>query len=236
MRSKIKQLFFLIRKRILCFLFPESVILFDNRLKEILNSNISLESIQSFISNSNISKYSELKKPYKILNSQINDFTYLSTNSYVNLASIGKFCSIGPNFLCGWGIHPTNGISTSPMFYSTKKQNGTTLSGEDKVEERKPIKIGNDVFIGANVTVLDGITIGDGAVIGAGAVVSKDIPPYAVAVGCPVQVIKYRFDEPAIESLLNIKWWEFEDEKLADVEKMFFQVVEFIQKYGAEKE
>ena len=122
------------------------------------------------------------------------------------------------------------------MFYSTKKQNGTTLSGEDKVEERKPIKIGNDVFIGANVTVLDGITIGDGAVIGAGAVVSKDIPPYAVAVGCPVQVIKYRFDEPAIESLLNIKWWEFEDEKLVDVEKMFFQVDEFIQKYGAEKE
>ena len=233
MRSKIKQLFILIRKRILCFLFPESVILFDNRLKEILNSNISLESIQSFISNSNISKYSELKKPYKILDSQINDFTYLSTNSYVNLASIGKFCSIGPNFLCGWGIHPINGISTSPMFYSTRNQNGTTLSTVDKVEERKPIKIGNDVFIGANVTVLDGITIGDGAVIGAGAVVSKDIPPYAIAVGCPVKVIKYRFDEEKIEALLKIKWWEFEKDKLAEVEQMFFQVDEFIKKYAA---
>ena len=233
MESKIKQLFFLIRKRILCFLFPESVILFDHRIKEILNSNISLEYIQSFISDSKISKYSELKKPYKILNSQINDFTYLSTNSYVNLASIGKFCSIGPNFLCGWGIHPINGISTSPMFYSIRNQNGTTLSKVDKVEERKPIKIGNDVFIGANVTVLDGITIGDGAVIGAGAVVSKDIPPYAIAVGCPVKVIKYRFDEEKIEALLKIKWWEFEKDKLAEVEQMFFQVDEFIKKYAA---
>ena len=79
--------------------------------------------------------------------------------------------------MCGWGIHPTQGISTSPMFYSSKKQNGITLSLIDKVEETKTIKIGNDVFIGANVTILDGISIGNGAIIGAGAVVSKDIPP-----------------------------------------------------------
>ena len=109
------------------------------------------------------------------------------------------------------------------------KQNGMTLSEVDKIEERKPIKIGNDVFIGANVTVLDGVTIGDGAVIGAGAVLSKDIPPYAVAVGCPIKVVRYRFDENQIEALKRIEWWNFDEEKLKEVERYFFDVDQFIE-------
>ena len=89
--------------------------------------------------------------------------------------------------------------------------------------------IGNDVFIGANVTVLDGITIGDGAVIGAGTVVSKDIPPYAVAVGSPIQIIKYRFDEGTIQKLRNLKWWDFSDEQLKNFEKYFFDIEGFLE-------
>lgn len=57
------------------------------------------------------------------------------------------------------------------------------------------ITIEDDVWLGARVTVLDGVTIGRGAVIGAGAVVTKDIPPYAVAVGVPAQVIRMRTDQ-----------------------------------------
>lgn len=57
-----------------------------------------------------------------------------------------------------------------------------------------PVKIGNDVWIGAGAKILGGTTIGDGAIIGAGSVVSKDIPPYAIAVGVPAKVIGYRND------------------------------------------
>jgi acetyltransferase-like isoleucine patch superfamily enzyme len=149
----------------------------------------------------------------------------------MSYTSVGKFCSIGPNLICGRGVHPTTGISTSPMFYSTRKQNGMTLSVEDKIEERKNISIGNDVFIGMNVSILDGVTIGDGAVIGAGAVVSKDIPPYAIAVGSPIKIIKYRFDEESIDKLLKIKWWDWADDKLNIVEKEFFDVNKFIERY-----
>lgn len=56
-------------------------------------------------------------------------------------------------------------------------------------KERR-ITIGNDVWLGAGVIVLPGITIGECSVIGAGAVVTKDIPPYSIAVGNPVRVIK----------------------------------------------
>lgn len=173
----------------------------------------------------------KIYSPYHISGSQIGDYTYVAQNSHISMTLIGKFCSIGPNLVCGWGIHPTNGISTHPMFYSTLKQNGMTLSTEDKVEERKTVTIGNDVFIGANVTILDGVTIGDGAVIGAGAVVSKDIPPYAIAVGCPIQITKYRLSTSQIEKIKSIKWWEFDEEKLRDVERFFFDVDAFIEKY-----
>ena len=169
-----------------------------------------------------------LYAPYSVSNSKIGDYTYIAMNSHISKTVIGKFCSIGPNLVCGWGIHPTNGISTSPMFYSTMKQNGMTLSNKDKVEERKEIHIGNDVFIGANVTILDGVTIGDGAVIGAGAVVSKDIPPYAVAVGCPIRIVRYRFETDQIEALKKLEWWNFEKDKLSEVEKYFFDVEKFI--------
>ncbi len=57
---------------------------------------------------------------------------------------------------------------------------------------RKPVHIGSDVWIGAHAIILPGVTVGDGAVIGAGSVVTKDVPPYAVAVGNPAKVIKRR--------------------------------------------
>lgn len=176
-----------------------------------------------------IGKYVRLYSPYHIFQAEIGDYTYIAQNSHISITTIGKFCSIGPNVVCGWGIHPTDGISTSPMFYSTMKQNGMTLSAKDKVEERKGITIGNDVFIGANVTILDGITIGDGAIIGAGAVVSKDIPPYAIAVGCPVKILRYRFDEDTRRKLLDIKWWTFGEERLQEIEMYEFDVERFIK-------
>ena len=173
----------------------------------------------------------KIYQPAHIYYSEIGDYTYIAKNASISRVHIGKFCSIGPNLLCGWGSHPTNGISTSPMFYSTRKQNGLSLTNKDKTEERKPITIGNDVYIGANVTILDGIKIGDGAIIGAGAVVSKDIPDYAIAVGCPIKIIKYRFNDDQIAALKRIQWWKFDEDKLQDVEKLFFNINEFIKKF-----
>jgi len=177
----------------------------------------------------NISNKSKVYSPYHLRKCTIGDYTYIAVNSRIQLTNIGKFCSIGPNFVCGYGVHPTNAVSTSPMFYSTRKQNGTTLSKKNKIKEMKRISIGNDVFIGINVTVLDGVTIGDGAIIGAGAVVSKDIPPYAIAVGCPIKVIKYRFYDEQREQMQKLKWWDWDTDNLRLVEKYFFDIDKFIE-------
>lgn len=55
-----------------------------------------------------------------------------------------------------------------------------------------PIVIGDDVWLGGRVNVMAGVTIGKGCVIGAGSVVTRDIPPYSVAVGVPARVVKER--------------------------------------------
>lgn len=59
-------------------------------------------------------------------------------------------------------------------------------------QDERPVFIGNDVWIGSRVTILPGVNIGNGVIVGAGSVVSKDIPDYAVVVGNPATIIKYR--------------------------------------------
>jgi acetyltransferase-like isoleucine patch superfamily enzyme len=174
-----------------------------------------------------ISTKTRISSPYYLSHVEVGDFSYISKNSNISNTKIGKFCSIGPNFCCGFGMHPTDAISTSPMFYSTRKQNGFTLVKESTFQEMLPISIGNDVFIGANATILDGVKIADGAIIGAGAVVTKDIPPYAIAVGVPAKVVKYRFEEKIIISLIEKQWWDLPDDKLQILERDFYSVEKF---------
>jgi chloramphenicol O-acetyltransferase type B len=73
------------------------------------------------------------------------------------------------------------------------------------------IEIGSDVWIGTHAVLLGGITVGHGAIVGAFAVVAKDVPPYAVVVGNPARVIRYRFSPERIAQLLKLRWWDWDD-------------------------
>lgn len=201
------------------------------QLKTILDEEVSYFNLKNEMQNVSRHSLTNILAPYRIFDSEIEKGTYISLNSKISNTSIGKFCSIGPNFLCGWGLHPTNGISTSPYFYSTLKQNGETVADKNLFQERKPIIIGNDVFIGANVTILDGVSIGDGAIIGAGSIVSKSIPDFAIAFGNPIEVRKMRFNDKQRNQLKKIKWWNFDGDKLKDVNNYFYDIDEFIEKY-----
>lgn len=182
------------------------------------------------LSNCKLDKTVVIYGSYTLINVNIDYASYVSHNAHISNTSIGKFCSIGPNLISGWGIHPIGGISTNPAFYSSSRKSKIVFCDVDIAEEHRPIVIGNDVFIGANVTILDGISIGDGAVIGAGAVVSKNIPPYAIAVGCPIKVVKYRFSPEIIHHLLKSKWWEKDLSVLKKVNENFYKVEDFINK------
>lgn len=111
-------------------------------------------------------------------------------------------------------------VSTSPVFYKAKGGTGRHL-GENEEPERVSTVIGNDVWIGLRAIIKAGVKIGNGAVIDAGAVVTKDIPDYAIAVGVPAKVIRYRFDAETIDKLNTMKWWNFDEEKLRTLSRGF---------------
>ena len=111
---------------------------------------------------------------------EIGESTYIGP--YTCLAGpgpikIGKSCLIGSHS----GIYGNNHNFTDPQ--QKIAEQGITCKG---------ITIGDDCWLGTSVKVIDGVTIGQGSVIGAGAVVTKDIPPYSVAVGVPAKVISQR--------------------------------------------
>jgi len=134
--------------------------------------------------------------PYEIgKHTYIGEFTHISQNTY-----IGKFCSIANLCTLGAQLHPTHHLTTFPF----EEILATT--------PRMATVIGNDVWIVASAVVIEGVKIGDGAVIGAGAIVTKDVPPYAVVVGNPARIMRYRFPPDIVAGLLEIRWWDLKED------------------------
>ena len=148
-------------------------------------------------------------------NCTISSYTYIGSNCMVQNATIGSYCSIARDTFIGLGIHPLDRFSTASLFYRRNNPFNKALPVTyEKVEEYKPVLIGNDVWVGARATIMDGVTIGHGAVVAAGAVVTKDVPAYAIVGGVPAKVLKYRFPEDVVDELLAEKWWEWDLEKI----------------------
>ncbi|WP_262711109.1 CatB-related O-acetyltransferase [Flavicella sediminum] len=129
---------------------------------------------------------------------------------------IGKFCMIASDvkFIMDGANHLTNALSTYPFAIFG---NGWEKAMEGKSYPKKGnIEIGNDVWIGYNATIMAGVTIGDGAIIAANAIVVKDVAPYTVVGGNPAKEIKKRFSEETIAKLLQLKWWNWDVEKITE--------------------
>lgn len=118
--------------------------------------------------------------------------------------TIGRYCSIARGVRVINRDHPIDYKSTHSFFFNPSMK----LISEDPVKDI-PLTIGSDVWVGHNAIILPHTrNIGDGAVIAAGAVVNKDVPPYAIVVGNPARVVRYRFSKKVIDELISSKWWE----------------------------
>jgi maltose O-acetyltransferase len=112
-------------------------------------------------------------------NISIGDNSGIGVNAFLSGAiSIGKNVMMGKDVMI---------IGTNHEFLRTDLP-----MIEQGLQANREIKIGDDVWIGARAIILSGVSIGSGVIIGAGAVVTKDIPDWAIAVGNPARVIRYR--------------------------------------------
>jgi acetyltransferase-like isoleucine patch superfamily enzyme len=117
---------------------------------------------------------------------------------------IGRYCSFASAFTILNGNHPAQFKSLHPFFYNP-------IFGyvDDLMITRSQLIVDNDVWVGHAAIILPSVThIGNGAIIGAGCVVTENVPPYAIVIGNPGRVIKYRFDVNTIEKIQESKWWE----------------------------
>lgn len=120
---------------------------------------------------------------------------------------IGKYCAIAYNLRIRTRNHHTGYANLQDKF-----QRRHHFPNLDVV--KGPTIIGNNVWIADNVVILPGVNVGDGAVIGAGSVVTKSIPPYTIVAGNPARVIKQRFSDEVARQLLEIKWWDWSEDKI----------------------
>jgi acetyltransferase-like isoleucine patch superfamily enzyme len=127
----------------------------------------------------------------------------------------------------GAAVHPTNFISTSPIFYRERNAlKSKWVNGLLFADESLMTVIGNDVWIGMNVTVMGGLKIGNGAIIAAHSVVTKDIPPYSIVAGVPARIIKYRFGDDQILKIEKLKWWRLSPKILKNNCSLFSKVLD----------
>jgi virginiamycin A acetyltransferase len=132
---------------------------------------------------------------------------------------IGKFAQFahGVRFITSSANHVTSGLTTYP-FYNFMMTPDTTR--EDIMDilgaqsQKGDTVVGNDVWIGMDAMIMPAVTIGDGAIISARSVVINDVEPYTVVGGNPAKPIKKRFSDDVIETLLQIKWWDWPVEKI----------------------
>lgn len=153
-----------------------------------------------------INQIKKLIVKYKYRNIKFKKMGY--NNNWKNINSFfhySKNISIGNNVWIGQkadfdgagGINIGNGVIFAPevcIYSRTHNFDSEDLKALpfDNVMLTSVVNIQDYVWIGRRVTILPGVTIGKGAIIGAGAVVSKDVPDFAIAVGNPAKVVKYR--------------------------------------------
>ena len=161
---------------------------------------------------------------YTMYNDFVNDPTQFEKNNVLyhypinhDRLTIGKFCSIacGVKFLFNSSNHTMRSLSTYPFPLFFEEWDLDKKNVADSWDNKGDIVIGNDVWIGYEAVILAGVTIGDGAIIGTRAVVTKNVPPYTIVGGIPAKPIRRRFSEDVIARLLELKWWDWTKERIA---------------------
>lgn len=171
-----------------------------------------------------------------IADTVMGDYGYAMGGNQIAHAEIGKFANIATGVRINPSNHPWWRATLHHFTYRSRSYGFSAADDTEIFDWRREDKvtIGPDVWFGHNAIVMPGVTIGAGVVVGSGTIVSKDVPAYAVVVGVPARVIRFRAEPPVIERMQRIAWWDWThdqiDEALPDIRAL--DIGAFAAKYG----
>jgi len=169
------------------------------------------------IRDSSFGAYCEVGARKQVSECSFGDYSYIVSDADIIYATVGKFCSIAAHTRINPGNHPLERVALNHFTYRSSAY-GLGEDDADFFQWRRDhhVTLGHDVWIGHGAILLPGVSVGNGAAIGAGAVVSRDVPPFAIVVGVPGRVLRYRFAPEIIAALARIAWWDWPHERLAE--------------------
>ena len=159
---------------------------------------------------------------------KLGKYSSIGNNSFVSDTDVGDFTSISTDCYIGGTSHPTDWVSTSPVFHKWENIMKKNFARHE-FEIFKRTTIGNDVWIGNRVMIKAGVKIADGAVVGMGSIVTKDIGPYEIWAGNPARLIRKRFNDETINKLMKIEWWKWDDQRIEKYAQVFTSPKDFMR-------
>lgn len=200
-------------------------------LKETVGEN-------SKLNNVTFEEYNEIGIYNFIENTDFGRFSYTGQFCFIQNTKVGRYVNIAASVRIGPTDHPMERPTLHHFTYRPQMYSFDIEQEKEWFDHRasRVTTIGHDTWIGHGAIILPEITIGNGAVVGSGAIVTKDVPPYAIVVGVPAKIVRYRFDDETIDRLQKLKWWDWEIDKIKENYSDFkLPINEFLNKYEGEK-
>lgn len=185
------------------------------------------------IRNCRLGEYTEIGEFCEMIDSSMDDYSYVSAHSAIIYSILGKFVNIASSVRLNPGFHPMERPSQHHFTYRPQRYGFAENDDKSFFHWRsiQRVQVGHDAWLGHGCTVMPGVRIGNGAVVGSGSVVTRDVPAYGIVGGVPAKIIRYRFNRDIGEALDRIAWWDWPHELIRERLKDFSDLRAFICRY-----
>lgn len=187
------------------------------------------------VTNTTLGRFTEIGAGCHVADSTIGDYSYCVENTQIAYATIGKFANIAAHVRIYASRHPMQLASLHHFTYRSSWYFDDLEDNPDFFAWRAGmgITIGHDTWLGHGSVIMPGVSVGNGSIIGSNAVVTRDVPPFSIAVGVPAKVIRLRFDEATAARMEKLAWWDWPHELLHDRMADFrtLSAEEFLDRY-----
>lgn len=163
-----------------------------------------------------LGRYTEVGPGNVFEDVSLGDWSYTGQHCILQNVEVGKFANIAAMVRIGPTNHPVDRPTLHHITYRRRMYGLAERDDEELFRRRRErvARIGHDTWIGHGAIVMPGVSMGDGSVLGSGAVLTRDLPPYAIAVGVPARVLRPRFDPETAAALAEIAWWDWDYERI----------------------